>query len=510
MTTALSQSESETTEQRLIGLKVENVRRIQALTLTPDANHALIPLIGKNGQGKSSVMDAIAVALGAKLEDGFVRDNTKQARVVVQTTSYTVKCKVSQKTGQRQLILENRDGETIKKPHQMIRELLGEMKIGLDPEAFLRQTPAEQVDTARRALGIDLTEIDRKITNAYEKRRDLNRDARTLASQVPEGFDPEQPPEPPADAEELAKKQQDAARINTDNAKKRAKATETRHAADRVKADAERIEQEIARLKLALAESEKRQVEAMTEFKRLDDLATKQAEWVEGNCIDIELDDIKEAMEAISMHRTIRAQFETAAKTYQHAQKAAAKAESAEQELETLREQRRALIAKSNVPVSGLSFEPEWLTYNDRPLQQASQAEQLRVAVALGIAANPKFKIITVRQGSLLDADSLDLLERVAYEHGAQVFVEIVGEPGDSKLPGAVYIEDGHEVKEPSSGEEDNDPKEAGQEDNDPQRAEPADDGGERPAPDPGGATDVDSGSGRNSGSPQEESIFPE
>ena len=48
---------------KITSLELENVKRVKAVALTPDPN-GLTVIGGKNGQGKTSVLDAIAWALG--------------------------------------------------------------------------------------------------------------------------------------------------------------------------------------------------------------------------------------------------------------------------------------------------------------------------------------------------------------------------------------------------------------------------------------------------------------
>jgi hypothetical protein len=57
----------------------------------------------------------------------------------------------------------------------------------------------------------------------------------------------------------------------------------------------------------------------------------------------------------------------------------------------------------------------------------------------MAIAKNPKLKVILVRDGSLLDHDSLKLVAERAAETDVQVWMERVTEGG----PGGFVIEDG-------------------------------------------------------------------
>lgn len=95
-------------------------------------------------------------------------------------------------------------------------------------------------------------------------------------------------------------------------------------------------------------------------------------------------------------------------------------------------------LEDARFPVPGLSFTDTGVTLNDLPLEQASAAQQLRVSLAVGLALNPKLKVLLIRDASLLDEESMRLVAKMADEADAQVWLEIVGKGGTG-----VVIEDG-------------------------------------------------------------------
>ncbi|MCA9529419.1 MAG: hypothetical protein KC543_04710, partial [Myxococcales bacterium] len=102
-------------------------------------------------------------------------------------------------------------------------------------------------------------------------------------------------------------------------------------------------------------------------------------------------------------------------------------------------EEKRAAIERAEFPLEGLGFAEEGVTLGGIPFAQASAAERLRASVAIGLALHPDLRVLLVRDGALLDDDSLKLVAEMAAAHEAQVWVERVGD-GD---PGAIIIEDG-------------------------------------------------------------------
>jgi hypothetical protein len=77
--------------------------------------------------------------------------------------------------------------------------------------------------------------------------------------------------------------------------------------------------------------------------------------------------------------------------------------------------------------------------YRGFPFEQASSAEQLRVSAAIGMALNPELKVMLIRDGSLLDAESLRLLSELAERADHQIWIERVS-TGEEV---SVVIEDG-------------------------------------------------------------------
>lgn len=84
-------------------------------------------------------------------------------------------------------------------------------------------------------------------------------------------------------------------------------------------------------------------------------------------------------------------------------------------------------------PVDGLGLgEDGTVTFRGRPLEQASQAEQLRTAMAIGLHTAGEVKIILLREASLMDENSRKMVCDLAKSAGAQIVLEIVGAPDDT------------------------------------------------------------------------------
>ena len=131
--------------------------------------------------------------------------------------------------------------------------------------------------------------------------------------------------------------------------------------------------------------------------------------------------------------RTARARLVAAAET----------AEGRSRELTTAMDARTTAKAtafeQATMPVPGLGFGAGVVTFEGRPFEQASTAEQLRVSVAVAMAMNPKLRVIRIKEGSLLDPENVALIAEMARKHDYQVWLEAIS--GHS--PAAILIEDG-------------------------------------------------------------------
>jgi hypothetical protein len=142
---------------------------------------------------------------------------------------------------------------------------------------------------------------------------------------------------------------------------------------------------------------------------------------------------VKALADAEAVNRRVDA-YEKSQRLYADAAEAAKAAKEAQAAVDAAREARAREVAAARMPVENLGVDCGKLTLGGIPLRQASTSEQLRVAVALGLAANPKLRVVLIRDGSLLDDDAMLALREV----DAQIWVERVGGEGAT-----VVIEDG-------------------------------------------------------------------
>lgn len=417
---------------RVLGLQVENFKRIKALQIIPKGD--LVQITGRNAQGKTSAIDALWVTLGgAKLIPGQpIREGEKECRIRVTlggTEAEIIATRTITAKG-TELTLESAEGARFKGPQGMLDAMMG--SITFDPLAFTRMDKRKQAEELRAIakIEVDLDRLDGLNLRDFETRANLNKQA-AQARAAGEAI-PEQTPPAPVDLSTLL------ARMEGITAQ-----TVKRGEAERAQ-DARRVQlndQRLRRAKLA------RDIAAMqAELEEVD-------KWIGAEEVAIEaLPDLPEVEDATALREQIaRAQEQNRqadliaqqqAKREEHLDRAReleGEAAGLTEAMEARKKVKAEAIAAAKMPVPGLGLQDGVVTYNGLPFDQASGAEQLKISTAIAMAANPRIRVIRIADGSLLDDDSLAMLAQMAHEKDYQIWIEMV----DSTGKVGVHIEDG-------------------------------------------------------------------
>lgn len=425
---------------RIVRLQSENVKRLVAVDIRPDGS--LVLLGGKNAQGKSSVIDAIEMALGGakKIPAEPVRKGQRRAKTVIELDNGLVVTRTFDAGGAGGSKLEVRDknaaGAAQKSPQAILDALVG--AISFDPLAYSRKDPKEQAKLLREIAGVDTTAMDGERAALFEERTEQNREVKRLKAQVdtaPYHADaPKQPVSVAALTEQL--EMANAGKAANDTVRREASTAdqEVKAAVSRL----EEIDEELAAMRDRLAEAEQERAEQASAVEE----ARRQAA------------DLRERVAQLADPDTasVREQLRTAEETNRKVRENAAKAElenklTAAERAANLKtdaiaridEERAKMLGAAKFPVPGLGFDADGVTLNGVPLNQASQAEQLQLSMAIGLACNPTLRVLLVREGSFLDEDALALVAKWAEEHDVQCWLERVGDKDAS----AIIIEDG-------------------------------------------------------------------
>lgn len=399
---------------KINALELENVKRIKAVRLEPSPNGLTI-IGGKNGQGKTSVLDAIAWGLGGdrykpsvparegalvppsihiELDNGLVveRKGVNSALKVVDATG--------KKSGQR-----------------LLDAFIS--KLALDLPAFLSATDKEKADTLLKIIGVEdqLTALEEKEKKLYFQRTEIGR-YRDMKEKAAKNM-PSYPnlPETPISASDLIKQQQAILAKNGENQRKR----ENEEYYNRILAEAQIA---FDKAKAALKQAEQ---DCLAARKAAEDLQDESTAELEKNIADIE-----------EINQKIRIN-EDKKKAEEEADSYSLKYNQLTDVLDEVRNKKQALLDGADLPLPGLSVEEGKLIYNSVPWDGMSGAEQLKVATAIVRKLNPECGFVLMDKLEQMDLDTLQEFGTWLKDQGLQVIATRVSTGAEC----SIIIEDG-------------------------------------------------------------------
>lgn len=417
----------------IVKLQAEHFKRLRVVEITPSGD--VVTLGGNNGQGKSSVLDAImAVFCGEKARpDKPVHSGEEKARVAVELGSegkveLIVSLSITE-GGTSSLKISRADGGVIAKPQQYLDALTGG-GFSFDPLDFARSKPNDQRETLMRLVGLDFSDLDGRRKAAFDDRTAINRQIRELEAQLKAApFDPAAPDKEESAAEVAAKLQQ-AMDIEAEFAASKAELETVKQRIENGKGLIAQWEADIAALQKKVSQGREQLVQLET-----------VAETIRNREFEVtDIDGLRAQMQQVeTRNRKVR---ENAAhlKLKEKLKGAVAEAEKLTAAIEEIDADKQNRLAKAPFPVIGLGFDDSGVTFQGVPFAQASQAEKVKVSVAMAMALNPRLRVITIREGALLDAQSRATVAAMAHERGVQVWMEDVGQHADTDF----ILEDGN------------------------------------------------------------------
>jgi DNA repair exonuclease SbcCD ATPase subunit len=424
---------------KIVQLTAENIKRLTAVQITPQGN--LVAITGKNGQGKTSVLDAIWWALAGKenIQASPIRKGQNKARVELKLGDLTVERRFTRvEEGSAEfntsLIVTNAEGAKYPSPQTMLDALLGEL--AFDPLGFMKMHPVEQREVFKRFVTEDLDGIDAEQKRDYDRRTDINRRAKELQT-LSGGLSPGDDLAARVDEQAILTELEQAGKRNTELANLRAQINSAITSAKQTLATAKEQEDRAAELEEEARELRDRA--AINHSRGTEALANAEKEGAALPLQTVTLDLRKKYDDAVQHNDKVKEQ-ERRMKAAREAQELEAQAAQLTQVMTDRATFKAECITKAKLPIEGLSLDEKFVLFNGVPLSQASDAEQLRISVAIAATLNPKLRVIRVRDGSLLDEDGLKLLGDFAEANDMQVWVERV----DSSGAVGFVIEDGH------------------------------------------------------------------
>jgi DNA repair exonuclease SbcCD ATPase subunit len=418
---------------KIIKLRAENVKKLQAIEITPTENTVVIS--GRNGQGKTSVLDSIWFALAGK--DAMkntvrpIRDGQKKASVTLDLGEYVVTRSWTD-NDKTYLKVENKQGASFKSPQAMLDALIG--RLSFDPLAFAGMDDKAQLKTLMGLvdLPIDPAALDAKKKGIYDQRTEINREVKRLEGQLAGLKEPSPDvPEEEVSATSVMTELREAQKVIEENNQQRATLKNWKTEAENISREIDGIDKELERLTL--------KKNGLIEAAVMLGEKIEKGEYHVSALVDPDLDSyqvkLAQVEETNAAVRNAKKYFLTL--NEMNLQKVASGLMT--EQIEKIEQEKEEALKAAKFPIDGLSFDENGVTYQGIPFSQCSDAEKLRVSMAMAMALNPQLRVIRITNGSLLDADNMRLINEMASDKDYQVWVEVVDSTG--KL--GIYIEDG-------------------------------------------------------------------
>lgn len=413
---------------KVIELRAENFARLHAVEIRPDGH--LVPISGKNGQGKTSILKAIYTAFCGKAAapPRAIRDGAEEARLHVDVGGDKVELSIERtvtrgKHGQEDWSLkvtQAKGGRVTRSPQALIDASLD--ALAFDPLAFARAPPKEQLAQLKALVpSFDFDEAAGRREGLFDERTEVNREAKrhravALSITLPAGPMPEA-----VRSEDLTLELRKANEHNSNR----------RVAAGRVAAirrEEEQLRARASQLRKEAAEAEERAGGLVDDADRIE--MTLPPEVV--------VQAIEARLASAQQVSGVRRQFaerKTAEATASAAEKRSTELTAA---LDALDGEVKAAIEAAKLP-AGLSMTADGVLLNGRPFEQAGTAEKILASAEVRMALAPELRVMLIDEASELDEHSMMQLAELAGRLDYQIWCAKVSD----KDGAGFVIEDG-------------------------------------------------------------------
>lgn len=417
---------------KITSLQLENVKRVKAVSITP-AQNGLTVIGGKNGQGKTSVLDAIAWALGG---ENYRPSSAQREGSVLPPKLHVVLDNgiVVERTGKNSsLTVTDPSG---KRAGQRLLDEFVE-KLALDLPKFMAQNSKDKARTLLKIIGMEdqVKRLDDEEQQLYNRRHALGQIADQKRKYANEMQSFPGVPESPVSASELIERQQAILLKNAENQRKRGNVELLIHQRSILVDKIESLSSQIAALIQQKKETEAsfRQIDQDLETAKMDVSTLQDESTAELEASINQIDEI---------NRKIRANLDKE-KAVEDADAMSRDYDAMTAQIEAVRDERSKLLQGANLPLPELAVEQGELLYKGKAWDCMSSSEQLRVSVAIVRAINPKCNFVLIDKTEQMDVDTMREFGAWLEQEGLQAICTRVGTDGVCQI----IIEDGAVVE---------------------------------------------------------------
>lgn len=434
---------------KIIQLRAENFKKLKVVEIRPDGN--MVQITGRNGQGKTSLIECIYFAFrGAKaLPLKPVRKGTERLLVKLATEEFTITRTLAEGSSVPTLKLEMKgDNKRDATPEAFLKKIFGALTF--DPLAFVNMSTLEKVEELRRTANIDLdfVAIDKANADDFTERSKINKEVKELTVVIDSMTVLEGLPAKRIDEEKILAQLNAAGEANAkaqeifvakqnlgaEAARMGVRRIDSERGIGEIEAKIKLLEEQLAKARVELKDARQAHKEAERNFEAAEK-AFRDAP--AGDPIDVaaltaELQSAQRTNKAIEqreIYDTLRAKRD----------KKQTEADMLTSRREARDEKKRQALANAKLPVVGLTFDETNVLYKGIPIENLGEGEQIRISAQIGMAANPKLRVMCIHHGEALDEEGLKILAELAEKNDFQIWMARV----DSSGTVGIVLEDG-------------------------------------------------------------------
>ena len=414
-------------------LQIKNFLGISEVEITPD--NKLNVIVGKNGQGKTSILKAIEFAFKGKIDKGadIINSEATKAEIYIDLDKFSVSR--TKANNVNDLKVQNQEGFTMPDPQKFLNELVGDFSFNPIEFTFLNEKKKteyllkildikltkDQIEEAthlpmelfrEQDFGKGLELLDEAIAYYYEERKLKNREIKNKEGALQEfdchNQDVDQISLRKFNPDKLTKKREEHSdtQVEYANAKNLiVRKNELKVTIDEYKEKIERLETEFKELeneKINLSEITKRGEKLAEEVKTMEIFEKDFQDFKNYQKIEVErnqlTDEAKELDEAVKL---LQNDF------------------------------KNDIMSRAEMPVKNLTYDDGKFLVNGKPIANLSESEKLNVSMAIAKRLNDKFKIICIDGSEKLDDESFDKLKKEVKKGDFQFFITNVHSDGN-------------------------------------------------------------------------------
>ena len=426
-------------------LEVENFKNIDKKIVEINGQHMLIA--GKNGAGKSSLIQALLSPIDSKLQPTQVTKKGEEkasTKVVIagtlhgEATEYTLETYYTPKNQKGRLVMYNSKGEIVKSPASMLKQMIG--NVTFDIFKFLDDTKANKIKVLKELSGVSeiIWKLDQERKTLYDERTFKNKKVDELEVQMnTHGLN--------QDEIDKYSEQIDTTSIQAEMeavGKKIATYNDIKSRTEgfgrlAVEQDSiiEKAKFRIEELKEMIAQEDKKISDALMEQQQALLQKEKGEMWLQKNP-EPSVTEISQRLTEATNHNNEYNRVLQLQERHKELHKTKEESMKLSDQIQAIDEKKDETIKNSKLPIKGLTFTDEEIYFNGLPMEegQINTAKLIDIGLEISMALNPNLKVVFLHEGSLLDQESLDLIIKKVEKKGYQLIAEIVNNEADVSI----------------------------------------------------------------------------